>query len=108
MGGTHTTKYDVFRYHEPINRKKEEENLENNKQDRKEMALHEIDALKVFEHVTEKGISIDKYNNKQLETLLIWNVIKKSKQVRLAENKKKWKDIQENKKKPTACKKWMQ
>ena len=108
MGGTHSTKYDVFRYYELNNRKKEEEKLKNKKQDRKEMAPHETYALKVLEHVTEKGISIDKYNNNQLNTLFIWNVIKKSKQVRLAENMKKWKDIQEKNKKPPANKKWMQ
>ena len=72
------------------------------------MTLHETDALKVLEHVTERGISIDKYNNNQLETILIWNVINKSKQVRLDDNKKKWKDIHENNKQPTSYKKWMQ
>ena len=51
------------------------------------MELHETNALKVFEHVTEKGISIDQYNNKQLETLLLWCGIHKSKQGRLVEKK---------------------
>ena len=94
IGGGHTIQYDVFRYIELNNTKKEEEKLGNKKQDRKKMELHETDALKFLEHVTENVISINKYNNNQLETLLIWNVIKKSNQVRLAENKKKWKDIQ--------------
>ena len=71
------------------------------------MELHETDALKVLEHVTAKGISIDQYNNNQLETLLLWHGIQKSKQGRLAEKKKKWKDIKENKKQPPAYKKWM-
>ena len=29
----------------------------------KEMDFHKIGALKVLEHVTQKGISIDQYNN---------------------------------------------
>ena len=52
MGGTHTTKYDVFRCYEFYNKKKEEQKLENKKQDQKEMAIHERDALKVLERVT--------------------------------------------------------
>ena len=68
------------------------------------MELHGIDALKVLEHVTEKGISIYQYNNNQMETLLLWNSIQKSKQVRLAEKNKKWKGIKENNKQPPAYK----
>ena len=108
MGGGHTIQYDVFRYIELNNTKKEEEKLGNKKQDRKKMELHETDALKFLEHVTENVISINKYNNNQLETLLICNVIKKSKQVRLSEKRKKWKDIKENNKQPPEYKKWMQ
>ena len=57
------------------------------------MEVHETYALKVLEHVTEKGISIDQYNNNQLETLFLWHGIQKSNQEKLAEKKKKWKDI---------------
>ena len=89
MGGGHTNHCGVLKSAEMNNRKKEEENIEKEKRYLKETELHETDALKVLEHVTEKGISIDKYNKNQLGTLLIWNVIKKSKQVRLAENNKK-------------------
>ena len=46
------------------NIKKEKENFENEKRDRKEMELHETDAMKILEHVTEKGISINQYKNR--------------------------------------------
>ena len=66
------------------------------------MELHEIDALKFMEHVTEKEISINEYNNNKLETHLIWHGIQKSKQGRLDERNKEWKNIKENKKQPPA------
>ena len=40
-------------------RKKEEENLEKEKRDQKEMELHETDATKILEHANKKWISID-------------------------------------------------
>ena len=58
------------------------------------MELHETDALKVLEHVTEKGVSSNQYNNNQMETLFLWHGIHKSKQVRLdKKNNKKWNGI---------------
>ena len=71
MGGGHITHNNLFKYAEINNRKKEEEKLEKEKLYRNEIELHETDALKVFEHVTEKGVSIDQCNNKQLEILLL-------------------------------------
>ena len=59
MGGGHTNHCGVLKSAEMNNRKKEEEKLEKEKQDRKEMELHETDALQFLEYVTEKGISID-------------------------------------------------
>ena len=57
------------------------------------MEPHETDALKVLERVNEKVLAIDQHNNKQLETLLLWKGMHKSKQERLAETKKNWKDV---------------
>ena len=108
MGGGHMTHYDVFKAAELNNRKKEEEKPEKEKRDRKETELYKTNALKVLEHATERVIWIDQYINNQLETLLLWNGIQKSKQVRLSKNKKKWKDIKENNKHPPTYNKWMQ
>ena len=36
------------------------------------MELRETNYLKVMEHVTEKGVSIDQYIINQLERLLLW------------------------------------
>ena len=77
MSGGHTTQYNVFKAAEMNNRKKEEENIEKEKRYLKETELHETDALKVLEHVTEEGISIYQYNHNQLETLFLWNGIQK-------------------------------
>ena len=72
------------------------------------MEPHETDALKVLERVNEKVLAIDQHNNKQLETLLLWKGMHKSKQERLAEKKKNWKYMNENNKQPPTSKKWMQ
>ena len=44
MDGGHTNHYDVSTYAELNNKNKEEEKLEKEKRDRKEMELHEPDA----------------------------------------------------------------
>ena len=75
MGRGSTNHYGILKSAELNNRNKVEENIEKEKQYWKETELHKTDALKVWEHVTEKGISIYQYNNNPLETLLLWNGI---------------------------------
>ena len=108
MDGGHTTHYDVFKAAETNNRNKKEENFEKEKRDRKVMGLHETDTLKALEHVTENGISTNQYKNNQLEIILLWHGIQKSKQRRLTEKKKKWKYIKENNRQPPAYNRWIQ
>ena len=101
-GGCHLNSDDVFKAAEVGNRKREHEELEKDKKQRLDQEQREKEAFRVIS--LEKSTA--KLNMKELEKLLYWYRIPKSKMGNLQRRREQWEEIKQTNRAPPTFRKW--